>query len=163
MQSTLSRTKQVGLFPCRGPEVPCRTLPLVSRLAAALSNPGFLDAVPRLRFAAAVPPPQRTSSPGAPLRAPQPRSRQHEVAIPYARFQQGLRRMRGVVGVSARYLCANRIGTPARTPQLRFHQVHTGSLPIKPSPSPIQKVRSNERAKATRPIPPVSTPGRCSR
>ena len=30
MQSTLSQSKQVGLFPCRGPVVPCRTLSVVS-------------------------------------------------------------------------------------------------------------------------------------
>jgi len=35
----LSGSKQVGLFPCRGPAAPCRTLPPVSALAAALSNP----------------------------------------------------------------------------------------------------------------------------
>src|SRR4030095_119763 len=28
--ATLSGSKQVGLFPCRGPVVPCRTLPPVS-------------------------------------------------------------------------------------------------------------------------------------
>jgi hypothetical protein len=30
MQNTRSQSKQVGLFPCRGPVVPCRTLSLVS-------------------------------------------------------------------------------------------------------------------------------------
>ncbi len=74
------------------------------------------------------------------------------------------RRFTGVTaGVNAKCLCANRVGTPTRMLQLRFHQVRTGSLPTKPSPSLIQKVCNTETAKATRTIPPVSTPGRCSR
>ena len=66
-------------------------------------------------------------------------------------------------GVSVKCLCANRADTPARMLQLRFHRVRTGSLPPKPSPSPCQKACNTERAKARRPIPPVSTPGRRSR
>jgi hypothetical protein len=41
MQSTLSESKQVGFFPCRGSVVPCCTLSLVSETCPALSNQGF--------------------------------------------------------------------------------------------------------------------------
>ena len=41
MQSTLSESKQVGLFPCRGPVVPCRTLSLVSATCDGTVKPGF--------------------------------------------------------------------------------------------------------------------------
>jgi hypothetical protein len=43
MQSTLSGSKQVGLFPCRGSVAPCRTLSLVSATSSLLSNRGFPD------------------------------------------------------------------------------------------------------------------------
>jgi len=43
IQSMLSESKQVGLFPLRGSGVPCRTLYLVSLLAKARSNRGLQD------------------------------------------------------------------------------------------------------------------------
>src|SRR5215831_2249344 len=40
MQSALSGSKQVGLFPCRGSVVPCRTLSLVSATYRGTVKPG---------------------------------------------------------------------------------------------------------------------------
>ena len=41
MQRTLSQSKQVGLFPCRGSVVPCRTLSVVSETYHGTVKPGF--------------------------------------------------------------------------------------------------------------------------
>jgi len=41
VQSTLFGSKQVGLFPCRGSGVPCRTLSLVSATCTGTVKPGF--------------------------------------------------------------------------------------------------------------------------
>jgi hypothetical protein len=41
VQCTLSLSKQVGLFPCRGPVAPCRTLPVVSATCHGTVKPGF--------------------------------------------------------------------------------------------------------------------------
>ena len=41
MQCALSQSKQVGLFPCRGSVVPCRTLSLVSATCHGTVKPGF--------------------------------------------------------------------------------------------------------------------------
>ncbi|SPF38018.1 hypothetical protein SBA4_2110009 [Candidatus Sulfopaludibacter sp. SbA4] len=41
MQSTLCGSNQVGVFPCRGPVAPCRTLWLVSATCNGTVKPGF--------------------------------------------------------------------------------------------------------------------------
>jgi hypothetical protein len=43
VQFTLSQSKQVGLFPCRGWVVPCRTLLLVSATCRGTVKPGFAN------------------------------------------------------------------------------------------------------------------------
>ena len=53
MQCTLSQSKQVGLFPCRGPVVPCRTLSILSGTCR-----GTVKQLPdQLRSAAVMHPP----------------------------------------------------------------------------------------------------------